>query len=64
MNAWDIRHDYSPDLDLIYILAKREQDAADDAFIPIDMHNEITTLFLTQVQNELGLEVDGSRSKK
>lgn len=64
MKVWDISHHYSPDLDLIYILAKREKDSGSDAFVPINMNSDINLQFLNAVQNKLGVEQEDGLSKK
>lgn len=61
---WDISHHYSPDLDLIYIVAKREKDSENDVFVPINMNSDIMTpQFLNAVQNEIGAGQEDGLSK-
>jgi Sen15 protein len=62
--VWDISHHYSPDLDLIYIQAKRERDSGSDTFVPINMNSDTNLQFLRAVQNELGTKQDDGLSKK
>jgi hypothetical protein len=64
MKVWDISHHYSPDLDLIYILAKRDKDSGSDTFVPINMNSDINLQFLNAVQNELGTKHNDGLSNK
>jgi hypothetical protein len=65
LNVWEISHDYSPVLDLIYVTAKREKDDGDyEVFVPINIDGDITAQFLTELQHELGAESEDGLAKK